>query len=65
MVTMTDLDGKNPREVTAMVYLMNDGNRINPPSMDYYYVLAEGYKRFGFNTYNLDLPLTEAKEAGR
>ena len=62
-ITMTDFDGKNPQEVTAMVYLMNDGRPIRIPSKGYYDVLEEGYHRFGFNTYQLELALSEAKEA--
>lgn len=42
-VTMTDLDGRNPQEVTAMVYLMNDGHPVQPPWQGYYNTLAEGY----------------------
>ena len=30
-VTMTDLDGKNPQEVTAMVSLMEEGHDIRVP----------------------------------
>jgi hypothetical protein len=30
-VTMTDLDGKNPQEITAMVYLMEDGHDLRCP----------------------------------
>ena len=64
-VTMTDLDGRNPQEITAMVYLMNDGHPIRLPWQDYYDVLAEGYGRFGFNPYQLELALQEAKEGSR
>ncbi len=61
-VTMTDLDGKNPQEVTAMVYLMNDGHPIQTPWRSYYDTLEEGYTRFGFNTYLLELAFEEAME---
>ncbi len=61
-VTMTDLEGRNPQEVTAMAYLMNDGRPIRRPWQSYYDVLAEGYHRFGFNPYQLELALKEAKE---
>ena len=61
-VTMTDLDGKNPREITAMVYLMNDGHPLREPWKGYLDTLAEGYQRFGFNPYQLELALKEAKE---
>ena len=61
-VTMTDLDGKNPQEITAMVYIMEDGHRLMAPWQSYYDVLAEGYERFGFNPYQLELALKEVKE---
>ena len=46
-VTMTDLDGKNPQEITAMVYLMEEGHDIRVPYRGYLDTLAEGYRRFG------------------
>lgn len=61
-VTMTDLDGKNPQEITAMVYLMNDGHPIRTPMKGYYDTLEEGYTRFGFNTHLLELAFEEAME---
>ena len=61
-VTMTGLDGKNPREITAMVYLMNDGHPIRTPMKGYYVTLEEGYTRFGFNTHLLELAFEEAME---
>ena len=64
-VTMTDLDGKNPKEITAMVYLMEDGHDLMPPWRGYYDVLAEGYTRFEFNPYQLELALKEAEEGLR
>ena len=64
-VTMTDLDGKNPQEVTAMIYLMEEGHPIRLPMKSYYDTLDLGYRRFGFNTHLLELALKEAKEAVR
>ena len=61
-VTMTDFDGKNPQEVTAMVYLMNDGHPVRTPMKSYYDVLEEGYERFGFNKYLLEWAFEEAME---
>jgi len=61
-VTMTDFEGKNPREVTATVYLMNDGHPIRTPMKSYYDVLEEGYGRFGFNKYLLERAFEEARE---
>ena len=64
-VTMTDLDGKNPQEVTAMVYLMEEGHDIRVPYRGYLDTLEEGYRRFGFNPYQLELAMKEAKEGSR
>ena len=64
-VTMTDLEGKNPQEVTAMVYLMTDGHPLQRPWRGYLDTLAEGYQRFGFNPYQLELAVKEAKEGLR
>ncbi len=61
-VTMTDLDGRNPQEITAMVYLMNEGHPIRTPMKGYYDTLEEGYIRFGFNTHLLELAFEEAME---
>jgi len=63
-ITMTDLNGKDPRMVKAMAYVMSEGHdRLRMPMQGYYDVLAEGYRRFGFNPYLLELALKEAKEA--
>ena len=35
--------------VDAMVYIMNDGRPAEIPYIDYYSVVAEGYRHFGFN----------------
>lgn len=61
-VMMTDLDGKNPQEITAMVYLMNEGHPVRTPMKGYYDTLEEGYTRFGFNTHLLELAFEEAME---
>ena len=58
-ITMTDLHGHSPQRITAMVYLMNDGRPLHAPSKEYYQVLEEGYKRFGFNPYLLEKALEE------
>ena len=62
-ITLTDLKGRNPRKVTAMVYTMTEGHKIQMPMKGYYDVLARGYERFGFNRYILEMALKEAKEA--
>ncbi len=59
-ITMTDFDGKNPQEITAMVYLMAEGHEIRMPYRGYLDTLAEGYQRFGFNPYQLELAAKEA-----
>lgn len=60
IVTMTDLGGKNPQEITAMVYLMTEGHELRMPYRGYLDTLAEGYRRFGFNPYQLELAAKEA-----
>lgn len=62
-VTMTDLRGKHPRKVTAMVYIMTEGHNVRMPMKGYVDVLAEGYERFGFNMNILRRALIEASEA--
>ena len=64
-VTMTDLDGKDPREITAMAYVMGEGHDLKEPSDSYYRILEEGYRRFGFNSTLLELALHEARKGGR
>jgi tripeptide aminopeptidase len=51
--------------VQAMVYLMEEGHDIRVPYRGYLDTLAEGYRRFGFNPYQLELAMKEAKEAMR
>ncbi len=63
-VRMTDLNGDHPETITAMVYVMAEGHdKLELPMKGYYDVLAKGYERFGFNKYQLELALREAKEA--
>lgn len=38
----------------CMVYLMTDGNPVQPPSAAYYGIIEEGYERFGFNLHILE-----------
>ncbi len=64
-VTMTGLEGKNPQEITAMVYLMEKGHDIRGPDRGYVDTLEEGYRRFEFNPYLLELALQEVKEGSR
>ena len=60
-ITMTDLDGKNPVTVTAMVYIMDERHGLRKPMQSYYDILREGYERFGFNTFILETALHEAE----
>ena len=60
-LTMTDLDGRNPQEITAMVYLMEEGHDIRVPHKDYLDTLSEGYQRFGFDLEQLELATREAE----
>ena len=46
---MPGLNGKKPRKVKAMVYIMNEGPELQAPSEAYYDIIAEGYERFGFD----------------
>ena len=61
--TMTDLKGKHPRNVTAMVYIMAEGHAIRMPMKGYVDVLVEGYERFGFDKEILRNALLDAKDA--
>ena len=62
-IRMTDLNGKHPKNITAMVYVMTEGHdRLRMPMKGYYDVLAEGYERFGFNSHLLELSLKESRE---
>ena len=64
-VVMTELDGKRPRKVKAMVYLMEDGHPIHLPTPSYYQTLLGGYERFGFDTELLERAMDEANQKGR
>ena len=44
-----------------MVYLIAEGHEIRMPYSGYLDTLAEGYQRFGFNPYQLELALKEAR----
>ena len=61
-VAMTDLDGENAREEIAMVYIMTEKGEGGMPARSYYKLLAEGYKRFGFDPEILERALEEALE---
>ena len=48
-MTVTPLDGGAPRELTAMVYIMDEKHTFRMPSLYYYDVLHRGYRTFGFD----------------
>lgn len=58
-VEMTDLDGKNPRKITAMLYIMTAGSELEVPSEGYYWVIAEAYENLGFDKKILEAALNE------
>ena len=62
-IQMTSFRGKDPRKITAMVYIMNDGRPASTPMKEYYDVLDRAYTRFGFNRALLEKAMEEAKEA--
>ena len=62
-VTMTELDGTKPQKVTAMAYIMTEGHQESIPTPVYYDVMAEAYKRFGFDEAILQEALNEAMNA--
>jgi len=64
-VTMTDLKGKRPRNIKAMVYIMAEGHAVRMPMKGYVDVLVEGYERFGFDKEILRSTLLDAREAER
>jgi len=64
-LTMTDLNGRNPRLVTAMVYIMTEGHKARMPMRGYVDVLVEGYERFNFDKNILRRALMEAQDAER
>ena len=48
-VIMTDLDGNDPAEVEAMVYIMTELQKAGFPTERYVHIIADGYRQFGFN----------------
>lgn len=54
------LEGGEPVKLTAMVYLMTEGRRLEAPYPGYYGVLAEGYRRFHFPMHILERALADS-----
>lgn len=48
------------QEMTAMVYIMNERNRLASPSCYYYKMLADGYEEFGFDKTILEQALADS-----
>lgn len=54
-----EIEGKN---VSAMVYVMNDGRQAAMPHSGYYHVIAEGYRTAGMDMHVLEQALERTKE---
>ena len=54
-----EIEGKN---VSAMVYVMNDGRQAAMPHSGYYHVIAEGYQTAGMDEHVLEHVLEQALE---
>lgn len=52
-VTVTQLEGGEPKKLTAMVYIMDERHPYRLPSLYYYDVLVKGYRAFGFDRQKL------------
>ncbi len=65
-VTMTDFNGDHPEEITAMVYVMSEGNeRLRMPAKGYYDVLANAYRKLWFDERYLQRALLESIDSQR
>ena len=62
-ITMTELDGRKPKKVTAMIYIMVEGHQEGIPLQFYYDSMAEDYRRFCFDEAILQKALNEAMNA--
>ena len=49
-------------EVEVMIYIMNEGHRLNSPSLYYYSIILDGYKSAGFDTNVLKQAVEDSKE---
>lgn len=54
------LEGGQPRQLTAMVYIMAEGRKLAEPYPSYYKVLADGYKEFHFPMHILEQALADS-----
>ena len=58
-VTVFPIDGGEPMELTAMVYIMTEGRE---PMQSYYEVLEQGYREFHFPMHILEHALRESRK---
>lgn len=59
-VEVFPLDGGEPQQLTAMVYIMADGHRLAEPASFYYKVLEDGYRAFHFPVHILEQALADS-----
>ena len=64
-VAVTPLGGGEPQTLTAMVYIMDEKYSFHVPSLYYYEVLDEGYRRFGFDRSQLRQALEDSVGAAK
>jgi hypothetical protein len=57
---VTTLDEKTLKELTAMVYIMDEKQPFRLPTLYYYDVLVKGYEQFGFDQTLLHKGLTDS-----
>ena len=61
-VTVFPIDGGEPMELTAMVYIMTEGHERREPMQSYYEVLEQGYREFHFPMHILEHALRESRK---
>ena len=61
-VTVFPIDGGEPMELTAMVYIMTEGHERREPMQSYYEVLGQGYREFHFPMHILEHALRESRK---
>ena len=59
-VEVFPLNGGEPVQLSAMVYIMADGHELRKPMPDYYRVLAQGYHDFHFPMHILEQALADS-----
>lgn len=61
-VTVFPIEGGEPMELTAMVYIMTEGHERREPMPSYYEVLEQGYREFHFPMHILEHALRESRK---